>query len=347
MITMKDIARLAGVSQTTVSLVLNRRQTSLRIGDDTRRRVLDIASKAGYYPNAIARAMVNGRTGVIGYSGSAQTEHIGRMLDGVLSGAQATDYFIKVLQPGGSVTQQMLLRKVIEQRLSGIIWVDSDEAFLDLAQAELSKVRIPMVILDHTQINTGDKLAAGIRIRSDDEAGIGLAVEHLAELGHSRIGFVSTHGAGSTTYLCRAEGFRRAMVKLGLKIPGSYQRWPAESGIEGSLKLIAEMLSGQERPTAIVCETDYIAMTALRAARHLGLRVPEDISVVGFANLTMGEYADPPLTTVSQSFRLMGETAVKWLVSAIDNIDDQNQERSSLKLVPTHLIIRGSTGPVP
>jgi DNA-binding LacI/PurR family transcriptional regulator len=345
MVTMKEIAARLGVSQPTVSLALSGQTKGTFISEATRQRVVAAAKELGYQPNQIARAMVMGRTKVIGFLGATLNhEYTARMLSGVLSIAQSRGYLVKIVQTGNGTSGPEALQQVIQQCLAGVVCVHFDEAFLQEAHGQLSGRSIPMAILDHTVLNLGTRLAPGTRVLPDDGQGVGLAVEHLAALGHSRIAFVSA-GGDSAAWAARESGYRCAMRQLNLPVRRSYVR-RGKDDLAQFRRMVLDLLTLPERPTAIACATDYMAMVVLRTAREAGLRVPEDLSVIGFADLEMASFADPPLTTVASAFEAMGDRAATRLLAAVEGTSKRSSPGSLIGMVPTRLIVRESTGPV-
>ena len=173
-----------------------------------------------------------------------------------------------------------------------------------------------------------------------------MAVGHLVELGHRRIAFIG--GAERPDHSrVREEGYREAMRAEGLTIPDGYLEhghwdWPATEAAAGRLMKLSP------RPTAILCANDAVAMIATRTARRMGLRVPEDLSVVGFLNMRAAEWADPPLTTVAAPHVEIGRRAMQLLLADVKpdkRKRPSGQERSQQMLLPTELIVRQSTGP--
>ncbi|MDD5707721.1 MAG: LacI family DNA-binding transcriptional regulator [Kiritimatiellae bacterium] len=345
MTTTKQIAEALGLSRPTVSFVLNGRcPKGVRIPDSTRQRILAAAREMGYQPNALARAMVTGRTRVIGFLGMMGAEYTTRMLRGVLECAQRHDYLVKVLMTSGD-SEDKALHRAVQQRLAGVVSIHADEAFLAQADIELRRQAIPLAVVDHTTLNLGKRRLACIRVVSDDEAGVRNAVRHLTELGHSRIAYLSVADAHMNTgWAARESGFRKAVRRHGLS--GRVIVAPDTKKTDAHARpLLADLLRSRMRPTAIVCASDYLAAWALRIACEAGLRVPGDISVVGFADQELARYVYPALTTVAQPFELMGMKVAECLLDAVERrIEDARNVKPML--LPTRLVVRESTGPV-
>ncbi len=215
---------------------------------------------------------------------------------------------------------------------------EEDQAFL---HDEFARIGMPVAMID----NTPPKAQWGARIRSDDSQGISLAVSHLRQLGHERIGFVG----GDSSYISRwrEEIFRNKLIAMGLPVRPDWIKqasWGEQSKIE---KAVHAMLHDPEdRPTAIACSSDTIAMVVLRVARSLELSLPADVSVVGYGNTVFSAFTDPQLTTVAQPFEAIGRAAALHLIGYAERsepiaVDTPVEEI----LLPTHLVERTSTAP--
>jgi LacI family repressor for deo operon, udp, cdd, tsx, nupC, and nupG len=149
----------------------------------------------------------------------------------------------------------------------------------------------------------------------------------------------------------RADGYRDAMKAFGLEAPDDYLKWGAEWDVESAVKASRELLSlsPERRPTAIFCAGDLMAMVAIREARKAGLRLPEELSVVGYADFSMAALCDPPLTTVAQPFEEMGRRAVRELLDCRkgEDLQEQLKKATSECAIPTRLVVRESTAPPP
>ncbi len=340
MITMTDIAEKAGVSRSTVSFVLNKRFNGVYISDDTRVRVQEAAEELGYRRNELARAIVTGKNRVLGFLVCApESEVVARMLAGVLDEAEAHSYFIKVLRLRNNVVDRETIERCAELRLAGVIVLYLNEEMLSSMQAEMSRYHIPVATLDDSLPHSW-----GARVISDDLQGCRLAIEHLVELGHRKIALISGRpDAGSA--MLREDGYCQAMRDAGLPVPADYIQhgyWSVQK-----TELATQRLLGlADRPTALVCAGDIMAMTACRTARCMGLPVPEQLSVIGFANIDAAEAADPPLTTVAQPFQEMGRFAVRHLLQLIES-EETDASIAREEVLPTNLVVRASTARVP
>lgn len=336
MVTISDVAAKAGVSRATVSYVLNDRNTSVRISQDTRSRVLATAASLGYRRNELARAVTTGKNPLLGFwVMQANREPVVRMLSGAMQEADARGYFIKMFGFDETGGDNRVLDRCLEWRISGIIAIHAPEGALRALGPRLEANGLPLVTVD-------GRRPAGVRghICSNGAAGVRAVVHHLADLGHRSIAFIAGEpGMEDSISQVRCEAYARTMEERGL---GTFQRvaygyWEAVPTENAARALLT---NPKNRPTAILCASDHTAMVVVRTAAQLGLRVPHDLSVAGFDDLLGAGLYNPSLTTVAQSFETMGQVAVRHLVAEI-----QGAPPASGELLPTRLVVRNSTGP--
>ncbi len=340
-VTMGDVASRAGVSQATVSFVLGGRADRLKISHETRERVLGAAQELGYQRNQLARAMVTGKSRIIGLLTTPQAnDNIVRMMTGAMEAASENNYLLKVVHLSWAGIDDATVARCLEWRLAGAILIGfSDETHRRLNEA-FRNAGMPLVLVDNVP-----PVNWGARISSDDEQGIGEAVAHLLALGHRRIAFIG--GAPNPLSEWRAKTFQVALARAGVALPSHWMRhtsWGDADTIETDVRALFDD-SKNALPTAIVCSADTIAMTVLRIARARGLRLPYDLSVIGYSNAALGEFADPPLTTVDQSFHEMGRAAALQVIGLAES--DEKNRTPSKTLLPTRLIVRASTAAEP
>ncbi|PQV64350.1 transcriptional regulator, LacI family [Abditibacterium utsteinense] len=312
MLRMTDIAARAGVSQTTVSFVLNGRESSVRISENTRNRVLAAAEELGYRSNHLARAMRTGTTNMLGFiGGDLCSEHVGRMLDGALEEAEKHGYTLKILpHREGDNSMEQIVRRASELRLTGVAALHLPLEMLEMLRAEARHCGSAMVLLD-----TPASINGVAQVMSDDQNGVFLLVEHLVKLGHKRIGMISSDPI-STHAVVREKAFHSAMESFNLDVPqnciarGDFRQLEPSRAATRSL---LELPPGK-RPTAIFGIGDLVACAALQAANQMDLNVPRDVSIVGFGDLRASHLSVPLLTTIHQPFREMGERAVQRLI---------------------------------
>jgi LacI family transcriptional regulator len=339
MITITDIAAKAGVSRATVSYVLNEHNTSVRISDATRQRVLEAAETLGYRRNELARAMITGKNRMLGFwVMHANREPVVRVLSGAMKEADENGYFIQMLGFENSTLDHRIVERCIEWRLSGIIAIHAPSITVEAVRAQLTRSEIPIVIVDSQQPPQGMA-----HITSDAASGVREVITHLVGLGHRDIAFIAGEpGPDDTVSHERVAAYRQAMRehKLTRHIRVEHGYWIAEA----TERMAREILNSSKRPTAIACASDHMAMTVVRAAAQLRLCVPQDLSVTGFDDLTAAALYNPPLTTVSQSFEEMGRAGVRHLLESAkgNRAVDAPEQR-----IATRLVLRESTAPAP
>lgn len=338
MITMTALAEKAGVSRATVSHVLHERATSLRISETTRNRVLEVAAQEGFRRNELFRSAVSGKSYMIGFLvKSPRPEPVARILDGAVSAAETPGYTVKVLKVPENRLEKGLIDRCIQLRLAALVTLYLPAADLEVLHRELAVYQIPLAVVDtHTPLDWG------VRIEADDTQALALAVEHLTQLGHRKIGFLSGV-PGALMSVQRETAFRAAMKRFGLKSgPVAHGFLEAETMLEAARHLLQH-----EKPTAIIGLTDPAAMTVLRAARSLNLEVPRDLSVVGYGGMSLAEFSDPPLTTVVQPFEEIGQAAIEQLLQRVHNCATDFEDSPHQAALPARLWVRESTGLVP
>ena len=337
MITISDVAAKAGVSRATVSYVLNGRDTSVRISDLTRQKVMETATEMGYRRNELARAMTTGKNRMLGFwVMQSNREPVVRVLSGAMKEADEHGYFIKMLGFDNGSLDARTLERCVEWRLSGIIAIHAPAATIEKLFPQIVQTGIPLVTVDSQQ-----SAAGCLNISANSEDGMRAAVAHLAELGHKRIAFLggfreeedSISGARERAYRAEMKErglFQHCQVEVG-DWRAEFSDW--EQGTTACA--VRRLLGAPNRPTAIACASDHMAMIAVRVASECGLSVPRDLSLSGFDDVAVATLYNPPLTTVSQPFELLGRAAVRSLLTP-DGPEP---------LLPAHLIVRGSTAP--
>jgi len=347
MATISDVAARAGVSRSTVSYVLNAANTTVRISDGTRQRVMEAVEELGFRRNELARAVTTGKSRMLGFwVMQSRAEPVARVLAGAMKEANDRGYFFKML----GMDEKRLDRSVIdhcqEWQLSGIIAIHPPHLALVDLYPRMREAGISLVVID-SQCPQKDTPY----IASDHAEGMRQALEHLMELGHRRISCIAGRPDASDCISCERVAAYRSVMKahgLGDHVSVDYGHWFVEEpGSSQSLceRAARKQLAGPSRPTGIVCVSDHTAMIVTRTAWEMGLRVPEDVSVTGFDNLGMAALCYPPLTTVAQSFEGMGALAVERLLNQIDA--GRNSGPSVQERMPTRLVVRASTGPAP
>jgi LacI family transcriptional regulator len=337
LITISDVAAKAGVSRATVSYVLNAQNTSIKISDATRNRVLETVAELGYRRNELARAMITGKNRMLGFwVMQSNREPVVRVLAGAMKEADDNDYFIKMLGFDNGALDSRTIERCIEWRLAGIIAFHAPEDTMSHLLPQINETGIPFVMVDSQHPPMGC-----LNIEADHEGGMTAIVEHLVAQGHQRIAFLAgQQGEKDTISGAREKAYRSAMARLGLaqECQVEYGDWRADwsDWEDGTTAAAAQrLLSAPRRPTAIACASDHMAMIVIRLATERGLQVPRHLSVTGFDDVTTATLYTPPLTTIAQPFEEIGRAAVRHLISPA------NQQLS--QVLPAQLIVRGST----
>jgi LacI family transcriptional regulator len=327
----REVAKKAGVSTATVSRTLN---TPERVRGETAARVRQAALELGYQPDPYARALVSGRTHLLGLIVSDITNpFFPELVKSCEDLAVRKGYEVIVANTDYSPPRMsQCVQRMLERRTDGVAILTS-EMDPDLI-AGLSGRHVPLVFLDIGCVQEG---VGNVAIDYDE--GIRQAFRHLWELGHRRFGFISGP-LNLTSARIRRNAFLRCLHELG----GDEQRGAVCEGnhkVEGGKHAMGELLKLDPRPTAVLSSNDLSAIGAIRAAREQGVRVPEDISIVGFDDIAFSSCTDPPLTTVRLP---MGTLADAVLGCLFEQIEGGLQKAREYR-VGTHLIVRSSTGP--
>ncbi len=331
--TSADVAARAGVSRTTVSFVLNRR-ADVKIPDETRQRVVDAAEELGYSPNASARQLAGGRTHVIALVLHQSPEQVAsdavlaETLRGLSSAARAGGFrvMVELLEPdGGDTSYSALLRA---QHADGLIV--SGPRSDDPSLLELVRDGFPVVI----QGSLSDVAVQSVDV--DNVAGARGAVEHLLALGHRRIACITNAPLVYTAAQERLAGYTEALLAADIDIDRDLIAEADFDAPSGHVAM-AGLLARTTFDAAFVA-SDVVALGAIGALREAGRRVPDDVSIVGFDDIPLAAYFDPPLTTVRLPAFELGQAAGRALLERI--VDRAIPHRT---LLPTELIVRGST----
>jgi LacI family transcriptional regulator len=325
--TINDVARLAGVSKKTVSRVINR---SALLSEDTRTKVEAVISDLGYVPNPQARALALRRNFLLGLlhdNPNAQT--VLNFQEGVLDAIRDTEFAL-VVRPVDRHAPTMMddIRRFLEQqRLYGVLIlppISENDALARLcAEMGCGYVRMGSAMLDDAEHI----------VASNDREMVGQAVDYLVELGHRRIALIEGPD-GFRSAFERREGFLAAMQAHGLPVPPE-ARAQGTYRFDSGLAAASRLLDAAERPTAIFASNDEMASGAFHAARQRALKVPEDLSIIGFDDSPIAAHLWPPMTTVGWPVREMGRAAALKLIAP----DDKAASRSRF---PATLVKRQS-----
>lgn len=333
-LTIMDIARMAGVSKKTVSRVINH---SGLVKQDTRDKILRIIDEHQYQPDPQARALALRRSQLVALiSDQPNPQYIVDFQRGILEAMSGTSYQL-VIRPCDRQSPNMY-REITEiitwQKLFGVILTPSiseDEKLI----GHLRDINCPYVRVAAIDLDTPDRL-----IETHDYVGAAEAARHIAALGHRRI----AHIRGPDSFLSASErmrGFRVGLAEYGVKLDDDLLfmgRYTFESGIECG----EQLLGLAERPTAVFAGNDEMAVGVYQAVRRAGLRVPDDLSIVGFDDAPVATRIWPMLTTVRLPIKHMGRIAAQLLISQHDRVSVEPPDATS---VMPSLVVRGSTSP--
>ncbi len=307
---MKDVARRCGVSVATVSKALNGQPD---VGEETKSRVRRAAEELGYMANAAARALKTNRTYNIGVlfvdqrrSGLAH-EFFSAVLDSLRVEAERSGYDITFINSSIGDRPCSYLQHCLYRGVDGVVIASAD--FNDPMVSELVGSEIPVVTIDHVFNNH-------VAIMSDNVSGAEALVRCAAAKGHKRIAFI--HGEMTAVTEHRLIGFHRACGELGLKVPDEYLRESAYHDTESCYRVCRELLELRDRPDCILFPDDYSYIGGMNAIHDMGLRVPEDISVMGYDGINLSQVISPRLTTYRQNTGEMGRLAVVKLIELIE-----------------------------
>lgn len=335
--TAREVAELAGVSRTTVSFVLNN-VPGMRISEETRQRVLQAARQLHYYPDATARRMVAGRTKIIGFVLRQHPEQafadmfLPQVLSGLSRVANAEGYHVlfEPISPDDQV--QPYLRLIRERHVDGIVL--SGPRFDDQELLQTETKGIPIVLMGQLP-----GLALPF-VDIDNTGGARRATEHLIQLGHTRIALITNAEPVYTASASRLAGYQEALAAAGVAFDPTLVRYGNFTPQSGQAAM-AELVAQRPRPTAVFVASDTVALGALQAIRQAGLRIPDDIALVGFDDIPLAEFIDPPLTTVRLPATGLGWGAAELLIRLIAA---EEKIYDSTVILETELVVRKSCG---
>lgn len=338
-ITSTDIAKLAGVSQTTVSRVLRGKVREFNISEETAEKVRKVAEAHHYKLNRNARSLASQKSYNIGFAvrelDYLNLQSFSKVISGIIKEGAVRDYnfSVCVLSQDNNLQNLHYLKKIQERTVDGLIIKDT---FITDEEIEnLKKIGIPFVLMDH-DMPYGDFYF----INSDYLRAAYLLVEHLAKLGHKDICLCSESSHDGTSEFLR--GYQYGISKFGIQNTFEIDFIRGLFTVEGHhVEEIEQALVN--RSTAIICQHDHSAATIMKYLQNKGLRVPKDISVVGCGNATEATLSNPALTSIELFQTTAGEQATKLLF----DIMDKKKILYRKSLIPVELVVRNSTAPPP
>ena len=327
----RTVAERAKVSIATVSRTINRVPT---VNAKMAKRVWDAIHELNYFPNTQARALVSGRSGILGLIVSEITNpFFPELIQGFEEIAIEHGYEILVSSTNYDPRRMALcIRRMLERKAEGVavMTFGIEAPLLD----QLAERSIPMVFVDVGPDSPGVSL-----LKVDYHHGIRQGVQHLAALGHRNIAFISgprhLHSAQA-----RLEAFEQSLQECGIPVQPS-ALVEGDHTLEGGIRAMEQLLTLKKLPTAVMCSNDMTAIGVLHKAHRAGLHVPSDLSVIGFDDVQMARAMIPPLTSIQMSRAELARAAVNALRSHVEHVDGVPPQRELF--IPTSLIVREST----
>ncbi|MFJ8951146.1 LacI family DNA-binding transcriptional regulator [Streptomyces sp. NPDC102381] len=331
-VTINDVARRAGVSTTAVSKVLN---NAYGVSPGMREKVGAAIAELGYRPHAAARGM-RGRTYTIGVLlDNVRNAFFADILDGIREELGRTDYTVLIGAAGFEPDEQArVIRSMTDRQMDGLILIAPGTPRPEVLATAAAT---PTVVIGHH-----DGADSHDTVADADDLGAGLVVDHLVGLGHRDIALVSAPGNKAaqwrrTPEIALTDGYGEAMRRHGLE--RHIQVHHAAYSDEGGFKAGLTLLTGEHRPTAVMAGADVAALGLYRAAHELGLRIPDDVSLVGYNNTALAALAPVQLTSVDQAGQEMGAAAARMLIERVEG----RRDRALRTTMTPRLVLRAST----
>ena len=330
-ITLHEIAKRANVSIATVSRTIN---CAPNVDPAMARRVRKVIAEVGYYPNTHARALVSGRSRVFGLMVS---DTVGPFLPEIVQTFEKLGFehnyeiFLSSIARN-NCQMEAAVRRMIEHRVEGLAILSFE---YEISLIEVFRGRdLPIVVLDK---ESPEPLLKAVCI--DHMHGVRQAVQHLAALGHVRIAFI-TGPARLRTAVARKIAFQKCMNEIGLEIPPQLLV-EGDHTLEAGMKAVSVLAGLLDQPSAVLCSNDMTAIGVMRRVLELGLNVPRDLSVVGFDDNQIAQFATPPLTTIQMSYVEVASAAFRTLLDAVD--DQRDGSSREVCTIQSNLVLRCST----
>jgi DNA-binding LacI/PurR family transcriptional regulator len=336
-ITSYDVARTAGVSQTTVSFVLNQ-VAEANISDETRRRVLAAAEELGYVPDAAAQALVRGRTQIIGVVVTTLDDpFIGTLVQAIESAAHDQGLVVILSSSNDIPEREMAAARMLQsRRVDGVIVASSRLGAV--YQGHLEQPRVPVVLIN-SLAHSSDQLVFSVGV--DNRHGGYLATTHLLEKGHRRIAYVASPPDRSDNRE-RLAGYCQALAEAGLAFDPSLVV-QGTANTDGGQRALPLLLALDPPPSAVFCYNDMTAIGLIDAAHSAGLSLPAALAIVGFDDVVFARFCHPPLTTITQPIAAMGRGAID-LMQALLSDEGPSEMAGPNVTLKGQLTIRASSG---
>lgn len=330
--TLDEIGKLANVSRATVSRVINNYP---HIRPEVRERVLEVIKETGYQPNLVARSLVSRRSNILGLIIPSTVQKVfadpyfPRLIQGVSQACNAQEYTLSLFLFHDREEERKTLDRILGTGLVDGLVVTADYAD-DVYAPELIESTMPFVQIGRPESDISINF-----VDVENKSGGYLATRHLIQQGYRKIGIIASNinGAG----IDRLSGYQRALAEQNIPFDEAlvqYGDYGRKSGYDAMQALLALELD------AVFACSDSMALGAIQVIKEAGLTIPDDIAVVGFDNLVVGQDLDPPLTTIHQPIKRVGAQAIELLIAILDGEKEEPQQ----VILPVELIVRGSCG---
>jgi len=328
---LRQVATTAGVSTATVSRVLNRPES---VSEDLRTRVTMVIDQLGWVPNAAARALSSQRTGAIGAIFPALAlGDFARAIDAMQDALAARNSLLLLARSQYDADlEYSLVRKLAERGVDGLVLVGSTRS--RAYEEFLAKLEIPYV--NSFVYEEGSAVPC---VGPDNRAAMADMVDYLVSLGHRRFGLIAQTTRNNDRAAARREGVQEALARYSLAVPPSAMM-QGEWSIEEGRRLFRRMLAAEPRPTAVICGNSLLAVGAVLEAASLGIRVPGDMSIVGYDDIEMMSELPIPITTVRVASDEVGRVAANTVLDMAEGVPGVASHR-----IPSEIVVRASSGP--
>ena len=319
MVRLKDVAEACGVSVATVSRALN----GLTDGNKERTAMICQAARdMGYYPNAAARTLKTSRSGNIGilYEDRMNHEYFSSLLDGIRSEAERRGYDLTLISRNTDPDTESYYDHARRRNLDGVVVIQAD--FDSANVIRLASSDLPSVVIDHVYEGCDC-------VSSDNRASMERIVRAAYGAGHRLIACIT--GQPGAVSRERLAGFYKVCAELGIRVPEGFVREGTYHDPEGCTAAVLDLIRGEEKPTCILCPDDYSCLGALWNLKAAGIRVPEDVSLVGYDGIRIGRMIRPLLTTYRQDAEAIAREAVALLAEAIEKPGEHKPRQISVE----------------
>ena len=337
--TLQDVARRAGVSTATVSKVLS---NTPYFTEQTRLKVMQAVNELNYRPNLAARALSTGKTRIIAltlphvYDAIFKDPHVMAILEGVEAELTRADYSLLLSTPQLSEqgADENYKRLVCSGYIDGMIAIDNVP--IASVAKEAREQSIPTVVIGYHESEH--------RVLSDDRQGGALIMGHVLDLGHMRVGLIGVEENKNFAVNQRLRGMQAVLEQRGLNFD-TLPQVVSDFSTSGGARAAAQLIEAHPQLTAVVCLNDRMAMGAIQQLHHMGYRVPEDVTVTGYDNLSVTSIFTPPVTTVDQKATVLGQMSVSILMGVLADKAFTQTQQTPVVLSPELVVRESSAAP--